>query len=190
MAVTLYTTIMTSTESAAGVNVEPETVEKLPALVVSSIAYSADINVVALQIFENSRVFDKMISNLPASEFNRLIFLAKKALTEDGYFDFLRNNSPVSLRASILSTRYANRICNHCWNKADPSKLLVCSKCELVFYCNEACQKADWTADTICFPERYEKGAKQCHKNWCCNSKATYDRGPLRVAIGKLAETK
>jgi hypothetical protein len=50
--------------------------------------------------------------------------------------------SEEDIRKRYVASSWRNRECKVCFWTA--SKLLICGKCYLVFYCSEECQKADW----------------------------------------------
>lgn len=71
------------------------------------------------------------------------------------------------LKMMIAQNRYMNKICDYCWNKKNPSKLLVCSGCYLTFYCNIECQRKHWNK----------------HKLRCRKTDGPLDDGPQKIII-------
>lgn len=83
-------------------------------------------------------------------------------------------DDPTQLPIMVTFNRLSNRICNHCLDKSKVSELKWCGACQMTFYCNETCQANDWGT----------------HKRWCCNPKAEADKGPLAVAVVKIADNQ
>ena len=85
------------------------------------------------------------------------------------------DQSRLFLTATVVLNRLNNPICNFCLDKKDTSKLLVCDACNMTFYCSEKCQHEDWL-----------NPLRQSHRDWCCNSTAKPDEGPLQMILVKM----
>lgn len=99
----------------------------------------------------------KVWKNVPESEINIFIkmhehFNIYRSLMHDIQTILCPKDIPSREFAArtIASYRRSNKKCNHC--KKEFSKKRTCSKCRLVFYCNEECQKKHWKK----------------HKEYCC----------------------
>ena len=117
----------------------------------------------------NAIIFDArfpgVVANLPNSEVEQLIHLYEKSENGDDF-----EQKKLQLQCSIVLNRLMNRICNACFNKSATEKLLVCSKCNMTFYCNQNCQQKDWNS----------------HQKWCCKQDAAPDDGPMKSVVMKL----
>ena len=72
---------------------------------------------------------------------------------------------------ALARNRWANRICDRCWNKERPQELKMCVRCCLTFYCNRRCQEKDWPR----------------HKLRCCAENAVLEDGPQRVEFCRIS---
>lgn len=112
-----------------------------------------------MDYFDKKENYKELISiseNIPQTEVE---YMKKyvESLKDKGFNqinDNLFKMTETGLRAFIVKLRYGNPICNFCHKKENNMTLLRCSKCKLVFYCDEVCQKMDWNE----------------HKLYCCKN--------------------
>ena len=94
--------------------------------------------------------FRKAVSNVPDADVRVIQQMSTEKMTTDDY-----------LRTMLAFNRWANRICDQCWDKSDLSKLRACSECALAFYCSTECK---------------EKASVK-HAERCCNRAGPLDDG-------------
>ena len=81
--------------------------------------------------YRGDRMFEEAVKNVPDRDIDALVAVGC--------------DEPRDTIAMIIAThKWKNRICATCWNSDDPTKLAMCQKCKLEFYCNTECQQSDW----------------------------------------------
>ena len=109
-------------------------------------------------------VFRSASENLPTKEIDIIINMMNEI------DPFGNKPSKEDIRDQIVLNRLINRICHCCYSKKKLMNMKRCSKCCLVYYCNEICQKQDWSE----------------HKIWCCNPEAELDKDIFLSVIQRL----
>ena len=70
----------------------------------------------------------------------------------------------------LAFNRWYNKICDNCGDKDDPTALLRCARCGLVWYCGRACQRAHWAK----------------HRLRCAKLDGPLDDGPQAIRMIKM----
>lgn len=80
-----------------------------------------------------------------------------------------------TLKLKLVFNRFANRLCNRCYagKQVVNKHLKLCTGCYSTWYCGRDCQLAD----------------RPVHRQWCNKPDASPDKGPLRVALVRVAPT-
>jgi hypothetical protein len=104
----------------------------------------------------NTSDFQSLCMKLPRAEIKPFVELSPEC-------------DPDGAVINVVLTRLLNPVCSKCVCR-DKTKLRACSRCQMTFYCNEACQTSHWPV----------------HSTWCCKPNGPADTGPMRMAIVKM----
>ena len=116
-----------------------------------------------LRIDDNKLLFERAFKNVPKADIDLLINKTKETEGEIVDIEKKRLQYAQMLAFNIL----ANRICDHCGDKKDITKLSICSDCALSWYCSKECQQRHLNT----------------HKLRCCQPDGPLDRGYQAIAL-------
>lgn len=100
-------------------------------------------------------LFSTAINNLPRADIN--------------YVTNISGSFNPNTRLLLTFNRLVNPICECCGNKEDITKLMICNRCCLSWYCNKACATSH----------------HETHKLRCCKSDGPLDEGFQKIVMFK-----